>query len=137
MANVESKSPDKEYLSKYVEGFKDALAEAGKELGRNEHKDFTVQDYGKSFEDRSNAVTIRQDDNKGHDEGYKDGLATVGQDLHDYEFPDYSVEDYGKLYQNVVRQIGDCLNCPEIGSEKGCEVGKTIWCPRILEILKE
>lgn len=74
---------------------------------------------------------------KGYIEGFKEALATVGQDLQDNEMKEYTVEDYGKLYQNISKQIGDCLNCENIGSEKGCEVGKTIWCPRIMEVLKE
>jgi hypothetical protein len=74
---------------------------------------------------------------KGYVEGFKEALATVGQDLQDNEFKDYSVEDYGKLYQNVSKQMGDCVVCKDIGTEKGCPAGKTIWCPRILETLDE
>ncbi|MGE5556942.1 MAG: hypothetical protein ACM3QV_00260, partial [Caulobacteraceae bacterium] len=66
-----------------------------------------------------------------------EALATAGQDLQDHEMKEYSIEDYGKLYQNISRQIGDCIKCQDIGSEKGCPVGKTIWCPRIMETLKE
>ena len=74
---------------------------------------------------------------KGYIEGFKEALATVGQDLQDHEIAEYSVEDYGKLYQNVSKEMGNCVVCKDIGSEKGCPVGKTIWCPRIMETLEE
>jgi hypothetical protein len=76
---------------------------------------------------------------KGYVEGFKEALATVGQDLQDHEIAEYTVEDYGKLYQNVAKQMGNCVLCPktDIGTEKGCPVGKTIWCPRITESLEE
>lgn len=74
---------------------------------------------------------------KGYVKGFKEALATVGQDLQDHEIAEYSVEDYGKLYQNVAKQMGNCVLCKDIGSEKGCPVGKTIWCPRITETLEE
>jgi hypothetical protein len=128
---------DNDQLKKYVDGFKDGLREASSSLQKNEHEGWGIEKYGTFFEEKSNAVTIRQDENKGFDEGRKDALATVGQDLHDNEFKEYSIEDYGRLYENIVKQIGDCLNCQDIGSDKGCEVGKTIWCTRLLETLKE
>jgi hypothetical protein len=74
---------------------------------------------------------------KGYVEGFKEALATVGQDLQDHEIAEYSVEDYGKLYQNVAKQMGDCVRCKDIGTEKGCPAGKTIWCPRITETLED
>ena len=74
---------------------------------------------------------------KGYIAGFKEALATVGQDLQDHEIEEYSVEDYGKLYQNVAKQMGDCVACKEVGTEKGCPAGKTIWCPRITETLDE
>ncbi|WP_230742098.1 hypothetical protein [Methanooceanicella nereidis] len=73
---------------------------------------------------------------KGYVEGFKEALSTIGQDLIDNEMKDYSVEDYGKLYQNVAKEMGDCIKCQNIGSEKGCPAGKTIWCPRIMETLE-
>ena len=48
---------------------------------------------------------------KGYIEGFKEALATVGQDLQDHEIAEYSVEDYGKLYQNVAKQMGNCVLC--------------------------
>ncbi len=128
---------NKRYLQRYVEGFKDALAEAASFLQKNEHNDWDIQKYGAYYENRSNGIKAREGDEKGYDEGMKDAYATIGQDLHDHEFKEYSVEAYGKLYENVAREIGDCMNCKDIGSDKGCEVGKTIWCPRLLETLKE
>ena len=74
---------------------------------------------------------------KGYVEGFKEALATVGQDLQDHEIEEYSVEDYGKLYQNVAKQMGNCVLCRDIGTEKGCPSGKTIWCPRIVETLQD
>jgi hypothetical protein len=73
---------------------------------------------------------------KGYTEGFKEALATVGQDLKDHELKEYTVEDYGGLYENVAKEIGDCVNCKDIGTEKGCPAGKTIWCPRITETLE-
>jgi len=128
---------EKAYLKKYVEGFVDALNDAGLALQKHEHKERTIKEYGTEYQEKSNNVNIRQDDHKGYDEGMKDAYATVGQDLQDFELKDYSVEDYGQLYQNIARQIGDCVHCKDIGTEKGCPAGQTIWCPRILEILKE
>jgi hypothetical protein len=128
---------NKRYLQRYVEGFKDALLEGARELQKNEHKDWEIQKYGAYYENKSNGIKAREGDEKGYDEGMKDAYATIGQDLHDHEFREFSIEDYGKLYENVARKIGDCLNCKDIGSDKGCEVGKTIWCPRLLETLKE
>ncbi|HTY90844.1 MAG TPA: hypothetical protein VMC84_06670 [Methanocella sp.] len=128
---------DNEYLTKYVDGFKAGLAEAASMLQENEHKDWDIQKYAAFYENKSNGLKIREGMEKGYDEGLKDAYATVGQDLHDYEFKEYSIEDYGKLYANIVSKIGDCLNCQDIGSDKGCEVGKTIWCTRLLETLKE
>ncbi len=128
---------DKKHLRRYVEGFKDALAEAAAALQKNEHKEWGVQDYGAFFENKSKDILAGSDEDKGYDEGRKDAYATIGQDLKDNEFKEYSVEDYGILYQNVSREIGDCLNCENIGSEKGCRAGMTIWCPRLLETLKE
>ncbi len=128
---------EKQYLKKYVEGFTTALGDAARELQKKEHAEWGIMDYGAHYEKRSNEIRVRPDSEKGYDEGMKDAYATVGQDLHDNEFKDYSIEDYGKLYENIARQFGDCLNCGNIGSEKGCPVGKTIWCPRLLETLKE
>ena len=128
---------DKQYLQKYVDGFKDALLEVARELQENEHKDWDFLKYGAYYENKSNDLKVREGNEKGYDEGMKDAYATIGQDLHDHEFKEYSIEDYGKLYENVSRGIGDCLNCKDIGSDKGCAVGKTIWCPRLLETLKE
>jgi hypothetical protein len=128
---------DKQYLQQYVDGFKDGLREAASFLQKNEHKDWDIQRYGTFYENQSNDLKIREGAEKGYDEGMKDAYATVGQDLHDNEFKEYSLEDYGKLYGNIVGKIGDCLNCRDIGSDKGCEVGKTIWCARLLETLKE
>ncbi len=128
---------DKAYLGKYVDGFKDALKEAALELQKNEHKERSIKDYGLFYQQKSNDVHIRPDDNKGYDEGIKDGYATIGQDLQDHEFKEYSIEDYGKMYENVAKEIGDCLSCKDIGTEEGCAVGQSIWCPRILETLKD
>jgi hypothetical protein len=128
---------NKKYLRRYVEGFIAALAEAASVLQKNEHNDWDIQKYGAYYENKSNDLKVREGDEKGYDEGMKDAYATIGQDLHDHEFKEYPVEDYGKLYENVAMEIGDCLNCKNIGSDKGCEVGKTIWCPRLLETLKE
>jgi len=128
---------DKEYLRRYVEGFKDALAEAGAVLQKNEHKEWGVLGYGAFFEDKSKGILARSGGDNGYDEGRKDAYATIGQDLQDNEFKEYSVEDYGILYLNVSREIGDCLSCENVGSEKGCKAGMTIWCPRLLETLKE
>ncbi len=125
------------YLRKYVEGFKDGLGEAAVALRKNEHKDWDIQKYGAFYEHKSNDLKIRDGPEKSYGEGLKDAYATVGQDLHDNEFKEYSIEDYGKLYGNIVGKIGDCLSCKDIGSDMGCEVGKTIWCPRLLETLKE
>jgi hypothetical protein len=125
------------YLKKYVDGFKDGLAEAASVLQKHEHKDWDILKYGTFFENRSNDLSIREGDEKGYDEGMKDACATVGQDLHDHELKEYSIEDYGKLYGNIAGKIGDCMKCLDIGSDRGCEVGKTIWCPRLLETLKE
>lgn len=125
------------YLRRYIEGFKDALAGAAAELQKNEHKDWDIQKYGTYYENKSNAVASREGEEKGYSEGMKDAYATVGQDLHDNEFKEFAVEDYGKLYGNVAVKIGDCLNCKDIGSDKGCEIGKTIWCPRLLETLRD
>lgn len=80
---------------------------------------------------------VSEDYLKGYIEGFKEALATVGQDLQDHEIEEYTVEDYGKLYQNVAKQMGNCVLCKDVGSEKGCPVGKTIWCPRITETLEE
>lgn len=74
---------------------------------------------------------------RGYIAGFNEALATVGQDLKDHEIAEYSVEDYGQLYANVARQMDDCALCEDIGSEQGCPVGKTIWCPRITETLDE
>lgn len=128
---------DRQYLRRYVEGFKDALAGAALELQKNEHKDWGVQGYGAFYENKSTGISIRQGEERGYDEGMKDAYATIGQDLRDHEFKEYSVEDYGVLYRNVSMEIGDCLNCENIGSEKGCKAGMTIWCPRLLETLKD
>lgn len=128
---------DNLYLRKYVDGFKAGLGEAAAVLQENAHKDWDIQKYGAFYEHKSNDLKIRDGPEKGYDEGLKDAYATVGQDLHDNEFKEYSIEDYGKLYGNIVQKIGDCLNCKDIGSDRGCEVGKTIWCPRLLETLKE
>lgn len=128
---------DNEYLKKYVGGFMAGLGEAAAMLQNNEHKDWDVQKYGIHFENKSNDLKIREGPEKSYGEGLKDAYATVGQDLHDNEFKEYSIEDYGKLYGNIVGKIGDCLSCKDIGSDKGCEAGKTIWCPRLLETLKE
>lgn len=128
---------DNAYLEKYVDGFKDGLAEAADVLQKNEQEGWDILKYGTFFENKSNELKIREGLKKGYDEGMKDAYATVGQDLHDNEFKEYSIEDYGKLYGNIVQKIGDCLSCTDIGSDKGCEVGKTIWCTRLLETLKE
>lgn len=128
---------DNVYLRKYVDGFKDGLGEAAVALRKNEHKDWDIQKYSAFYEHKSNDLKIRDGPEKGYDEGMKDAYATVGQDLHDNEFKEYSIENYGELYGNIVKNIGDCLNCQNIGSDKGCEVGKTIWCTRLLETLKE
>ena len=74
---------------------------------------------------------------RGYIAGFKEALATVGQDLQDHEIAEYSVEDYGQLFLNIAKQMGDCVLCEDVGSEKGCPVGKTIWCPRITETLEE
>ncbi|WP_424356644.1 hypothetical protein [Methanocella sp. MCL-LM] len=74
---------------------------------------------------------------KGYVEGFKEALATVGQDLQDHEMEDYTVENYGELYQNIARQMGNCVVCKDIGTEKGCPAGKTIWCPRIMETMAD
>ena len=74
---------------------------------------------------------------KGYVEGFKEALATVGQDLQDHEFEDYTVENYGELYQNIAKQMGNCVVCKDIGTEKGCPAGKTIWCPRIMETMAD
>jgi hypothetical protein len=74
---------------------------------------------------------------KGFTAGFKEALATVGQDLRDNEFKEYSVEDYGLMYENAAKNMGDCVKCENVGSEKGCPVGKTIWCPRITETLDD
>jgi hypothetical protein len=74
---------------------------------------------------------------RGYIEGFKEALSIAGQDLQDNEMKEYTVEDYGKLYSNIAKQIGDCMKCENIGSEKGCPAGKTIWCPRIMETMKE
>jgi hypothetical protein len=126
-------SEDKQYLRSYIDGFKDALASAATELQKHELKGLDKNEFGDLFEKRSNDIKAED----GTSEGMKDAYATVGQDLKDDEFKEYSVEDYGKLYENIAKEIGDCVNCADIGSDKGCSVGKTIWCPRILEILKE
>ncbi len=123
-------------MAGYVEGFKAALAGAASELQKNEHKDWDIKKYGAYFENKSNGIKARGGDGKGYDEGMKDAYATIGQDLHDHEFREYSIEDYGRLYENVAGKIGDCPSCIDIGSDKGCEAGKTIWCPRLLETLK-
>ena len=128
---------NRQYLGRYVDGFKDALAEAALELQGHAHETWDKKEYGDFFEDKSNGVIIRDGAEKGYDEGTKDAYATVGQDLKDNEFKEYSAEDYGKLYENIAKEIGDCVNCRDIGTEKGCPAGKTIWCPRILETLKE
>lgn len=73
---------------------------------------------------------------QGYVDGFREALATVGQDLKDHEVKEYTVEDYGTLYENVAKQMGDCVNCKDIGTEKGCPAGKTIWCPRITETLE-
>ena len=128
---------NKPYLQRYVEGFKAALAEAASALQKNEFGDWGFPEYGAFFEKKSTDLQVREGDEKGYDEGMKDAYATLGQDLRDHELKEYSVEDYGKLYGNVVEAIGDCLNCKDVGTKKGCEVGMTIWCPRLLETLKE
>jgi len=125
------------YLRKYVDGFKDGLVEAAAVLQKNEHKDWDIRKYGAFMNTSLTTSKIRDGPEKGYDEGMKDAYATVGQDLHDNEFKEYSTEDYGKLYGNIAQKIGDCLNCKDIGSDKGCEAGKTIWCPRLLETLKD
>jgi hypothetical protein len=124
---------DKQYLREYVDGFRDALASSASELQKHEHEGWDKKAYGDYFEKMSNDISVQG----GADEGRKDAYATVGQDLKDNEFKDYSVEDYGTLYENIAKEIGDCVNCKDIGTEKGCSVGQTIWCPRILETLKE
>ncbi len=121
-------------IQKYVDGFKDALLEGARELLAHGHEDWDIRQYGTYFENKSNSIAAR---GGGYEEGMKDAYATIGQDLHDHEFKEYSVEDYGKLYENVAGKMGDCMSCKDIGSDKGCEVGRTIWCARILETLKE
>lgn len=74
---------------------------------------------------------------RGYVEGFKEALSIAGQDLKDHELKDYGVEEYGELYINIAKQIGDCMKCENIGSDKGCGAGKTIWCPRIMETLKD
>ena len=74
---------------------------------------------------------------KGYVEGFKEALATVGQDLQDNELKDYTVEEYGILYGNIAKQMGNCVICKGVGTEKGCPAGKTIWCPRIVEALED
>jgi hypothetical protein len=128
---------NRQYLQRYVDGFKDALREGSHELEAHEHTDWDIKQYGAHFENKSSGIVAREGDEKGYDEGMKDAYATIGQDLNDHEFKEYSVEDYGKLYGNVAKTIGDCLNCKDIGSDKGCAAGMTIWCPRLLETLKE
>jgi len=128
---------NKLYLKKYVDGFKDALLEGARELRAHGHKEWGIRQYGTHYEKKSSGLEVREGDEKGYDEGMKDAYSTIGQDLHDHEFKEYSVEDYGELYGNVTAKIGDCLSCVDIGSDKGCEAGKTIWCPRLLETLKE
>ncbi len=128
---------NRQYLQKYVDGFKDALLEAARELRKHGHTDWDIKEYGAFYEGRSNDIKAREGEEKGYDEGMKDAYATIGQDLHDHEFKEYSLKDYGELYDNVSKAIGDCLNCGDIGSDKGCEAGNNIWCPRLLETLKE
>ncbi len=55
---------------------------------------------------------------KGYIEGFKEALATVGQDLQDHEIAEYSVEDYGKLYQNVAKQMGNCVLCEQTSAAR-------------------
>jgi hypothetical protein len=74
---------------------------------------------------------------KGYVEGFKEAMAIVGQDLQDHEIEEYSVENYGELYQNIAKQMGNCVVCKDIGTEKGCPAGKTIWCPRIMETMAD
>ncbi len=128
---------DKRYTQKYVDGFTGALLEAARQLRKHEYMDWDINEYGAFYERRSNDIKVREGNEKGYDEGMKDAYATIGQDLHDHEFKEYSIEDYGELYENVAKAIGDCINCRDIGTDKGCEVGKTIWCPRLIETLKE
>jgi hypothetical protein len=128
---------DKQNLQKYIEGFKDAIADASRKLRKHEHAEWDIRKYGSYFKDMSNGLNVREGAEKGYDEGAKDAYATIGQDLQDHELEEYSIEDYGRFYENVAGKIGDCLNCMDVGSDKGCPAGKTIWCPRLLENLEE